>query len=163
MIRSRGRLGVIGSWGRVVGSRLGVVGFIMRFALVSDISDVSVFVIGMVGHNLHTTVGKSNFVFTRNNTVIILSFSFAEISSGVFIIDTVFVGKRPGGKFISGFGVVWCRFGGMIRSRFRCRGVIGSWGRVIRSWCRMIRGRSWVIRSWVVRGVIGDGQSQAGD
>ena len=164
MIRSRGRLGVIRSWGRVVRSRLGVVGFVMGFTLVSDISDITVFMIGMVGHNLHTTVGKSNFVFTRDNTVIILSFSLAEVSSRVFIVDTVFVGERPRGKFVSGFGVVWCRFGGMIRSGFRCRRVIGSWGRgVIRSWGRVIRGRSRVVRSWVVRCVIGNGQSQAGD
>ena len=163
MVRSRGRLGVIRSWGRVVRSRFGVVGFVMGFTLVSDISDVAVFMIGMVGHNLHTTVGKSNFVFTRNNTVIILSFSLAEVSSRVFIVDTVFVGERPRGEFVGGFRVVWCRLGGMIRCGFRCRGMIGSWGRVIRSWGGVIRGRSRVVRSWVVRGVIGDGQSQAGD
>lgn len=75
--------GVVWSWGRggVMGSGFGVVGFVMGFSFVPDIGNVTVFVVSVVSHNLDTTVGKSNFIFTGHNTVVILSFSFAEISS----------------------------------------------------------------------------------
>ena len=63
MVRGRGRMDGL-RWVIRSGSWFGVVGFVMGFTFVFHISDVSVFVISMISHNLDTTIGKSDFVFT---------------------------------------------------------------------------------------------------
>jgi len=100
---------------------------------VFHISNVSVFVVSSVSDNLGSAIGKGNTVFTSDNTVIILGFLFGEISTRVFVFDTIFIGERPGGQFVFGCWVVW---GGLVNGfwvvRSGCRGVVRSWGRVVR-------------------------------
>merc|ERR1719215_443302 len=122
----RSGLGVIRS-----GSGLGVVGFVDGFALVFDIGDISVFVISSVCDDLGTAVGKGNAVFAGDNTVVVLGFLFGEISTRVFILNSILVGEGPGGKFV-------------LRSMMR--------GRVIRGRLGVIRSRGGVIRGGVIGG-----------
>ena len=137
-------LGVIGSGGRVVRSGLRVVGLVMGFAFVFDISDVSVFVVSVVGHDLGSAVGKGNTVLAGHNTVVILGLLFAEVGASVFVLHSVFVGEGPGGQLVfgggvvrsgfvnwgwvvgSGFGSVVGRGSGMIRSGMIGSGMVGS-------------------------------------
>jgi len=143
--------GVVDGFGGVVGSGFGMVRFVMGFSFVFDISNVSVFVVSSVGHNLGPTVGKGHAVFTMHNTVVILSFLLAEISAGVFILDSVFISKRPRGQLVFGGGMIrggFVYWGGMIRSGFGS--VVGCGSGVI---------RSGMIGSGVVWSNIGDGHS----
>ena len=164
VIRSRGGvvrsgsgvngLGVIGSGGGVVRSGLRVVRLVVRFAFVFDISDVSVFVVSVVSHDLGSAVGKGNTVLAGHNTVVILGFLFAEISASVFVLHTVFVGEGPGGQLVFR--------GGVIRSRFVNWGrMVGSgFGSVVRSGSGMVR--SGMIRSGMVGSNIGTGHGGNG-
>merc|ERR1719150_3012649 len=104
-----------------------------RFSFISHIGNISILVISSISHNLDTTIGKSHFIFTMNYTVIILSLVFAEISSTVFIIYTIFIGKRPRREFICWFWVIGFRCGRMVRCGFRCMVRSGSGG-MIRGW-----------------------------
>ena len=70
-------------------------------SFVFDISDVSVFVISMVGDNLGTTIGKSHSVFSRYNSVGVLSFFLVKVGARVFITDSISVGERTGGDFVA--------------------------------------------------------------
>jgi len=115
--------------------RLGNIRFVMGLTLVSHNSIISVFVVSGVCDNLGSAVGKGNTIFTSDNTVIILAFLFGEISTRVFVFDTIFIREGPGGQF--GFWVVW---GGMVNG------------------C-VVRGGSGVVRSRVVRGMIGHSHS----
>jgi len=147
--------GVVRSGSGVVGSGFGVVRLVMGLSFVFDISDVSVFVVSSVSHNLGTTIRKGNAVFAMHNTVVILSFLLAEIGAGVFILDSVFVGERPGGQLVFGGGVVgsglvnW----GVVRSGLG--GVIGGGSGVVWS-------GSGVVRSGMVGSVVGNSQSHRG-
>ena len=62
MVRGRGRMDGL-RWVIRSGSWFGVVGGVGRFTFVFHISDVSIFVISSISHNLDTTIGKSDFVF----------------------------------------------------------------------------------------------------
>ena len=81
----------------------GVVGYTFVF----DISDVSVFMISMVGHNLGTTVGEGNPVFTGYNAVFVLGLLFVKIGAGVFVTDSVSVGERTGWDFVASMVGSW--------------------------------------------------------
>lgn len=124
---------VVRSWGwSVCRSRL-----VCRLSFVFNISDVSVFVVGVVGDNLGTTIGKGNTVFSADNTMIVLVLSMAEGSSGVGIIHTILIVEGASWLLVMG---LW-----NIRSW-----MIGGWGRSVgRSWGIS---RSWSIgRSWGIR------------
>ena len=147
--------GVVDGFGGVVGSGFGVVRFVVGFSFVFDISNVSVFVVSSVSHNLGPTVGKGHTVFTMHNTVVILSFLLAEISAGVFILDSVFVGKRPGRQLVFGSG--------MVRSGLVNWWVVGSgFGSVIGSRSGVVGSGSGMIRSGMVRSNIGESHGRKG-
>ena len=129
------RSGSVMGFGGVMGSGSGVIRLVMGFSFVFDISDVSVFVVSSVSHDLGPTVGKGHAVFTMHNTVVILSFLLAEIGTGVFILDSIFIGEGAGGQLVFGGGMIR---GGlrMIRSGFGC--VVWSGSRVVG--CGMVGG-----------------------
>ncbi len=88
----RGGLGVIGGG---VGGGLGVVGLVVGGALVLDVSDVAVLVVGVVGHDLGAAVGEGNAVLAGDDTVVILNLVLAEVSSRVFVVDAILIGEGP--------------------------------------------------------------------
>ena len=49
-------------------TRSGLVHGVNRVTLIFDIGDVSVMVIGVISHNLGTTIGKCHSVFSGNNS-----------------------------------------------------------------------------------------------
>ena len=81
-------LGVVG--GRSRGIWLGF--RVDRGALVGDLSDIAVDVVGGVLHVLDPAVGKSHRVGTGDNTVGIAGLSGVEVSLGVVVSNTVGVG-----------------------------------------------------------------------
>merc|ERR1711997_1000701 len=94
---------VDGSWGIRSGSRLirsGLIRFVMGLTLVFHISNISMLMISGIGDNLGSAIGKGNTIFSSDYTIIILSFLFGEISTGVFIFDTIFISEWPGGQFV---------------------------------------------------------------
>jgi len=127
------RLGMVGSW-----CGFGVIGLIVGLTLVLDVSDVAVFVVGGVGDDLSSAIGKSHAVLSVDDTVVVLGFLLGKVGTRVFVFDTIFVGERPRGQFVLGgvvhwfvdrwviwsrfWGVIWSGDGGMIGSR----GVIGG-------------------------------------
>ena len=117
-----------------------VFGSVIRdnLTLVTHISDVSVFVISGVSDNLGSSVGEGHTVFTGHYAVIILGFLFGEISTRVFVLNTVFIREGPR-----------CQLLFMIRGR----GVVRGWGR------GMVGCRGGVIRGGVVWGMIGHSHS----
>merc|ERR1711997_774964 len=124
---------VDGSW--VI--RSGLIRFVMGLTLVFHISNISMLMISCMGDNLGSAIGKGNTIFSSDYTIIILSFLFGEISTGVFIFDTIFISEWPGGQFV-------------LRSMVNRFWVIGSGSRGV------VRGRG-VIRGGGVGGVIGHG------
>ena len=70
-------------------------------ALVGDISDESVGVVGGVGGGLDPAVGKSNHEATRDEAVGILSVCLLEVCLPVIISHTVLVSIRLGGKLLA--------------------------------------------------------------
>merc|ERR1719328_323815 len=60
--------------------------------LISHISNESIFMVGMVGDNLNTTVGKLNSVLSLDNSIFILSLSLGKVSS-ILISTTILIGE----------------------------------------------------------------------
>merc|ERR1719414_2688654 len=60
--------------------------------LISHISNKSIFMVGMVGDNLDTTVGKLNSVLSLDNSIFILSLSLGKVSS-ILISTTILIGE----------------------------------------------------------------------
>ena len=81
-------LGVVG--GRSRGVWLGF--RVDRGALVGDLSDIAVDVVGGVLHMLDPAIWKSHRVGTRDNTVGISGLSSVEVGLGVVVGNTVSVG-----------------------------------------------------------------------
>merc|ERR1739846_208104 len=91
-------------------------------SIISDISDISVVVVGGVLDMLGTTIGKSNIIRSRDNTVSISSLSSVEVSIGVVISNSVLVG-------IGLISIGWLR--GMVsRGSMDNRGVVDNRGMV---------------------------------
>merc|ERR1719284_1881735 len=114
--------GVVGS----VGNNKGMVGRLgMRLSFISHISNESILMVSVVGHNLNSAIGQLNSVFSLDNAELILSFSLGKVSS-------VLVGEW-----------LWWHLLRVVRSRSVCR------GRVVRCRSRCI-GRCWNIAniSW---------------
>ena len=61
-------------------------------AIVGDLSDVAVDVVGVVGNVLHTAVGKGNGVGSLDNTGAIVGLSSVEVGLGVVVSNGVVVG-----------------------------------------------------------------------
>ena len=72
---------MVGGLGSDVGLGLGV----DRGALVGDLSDVAVDMVGSVLHGLDPTVGKGDLVRSRDDTVGIAGLSGVEVGLGVVI------------------------------------------------------------------------------
>ena len=76
-------------------------------AFVFDISDVSVFVIGVVGHNLGAAVREGDAVFAGYNAVFVLGFLLVKIGAGVFVTDSISVSERTGWDFVASMVGSW--------------------------------------------------------
>ena len=63
------------------------------FKLMLLVMNVPVNVISVIGDNLCAAVGKSNTVFSLNNSVLVLSLFLVEVGAGVVVRDTVGVGE----------------------------------------------------------------------
>ena len=61
-------------------------------AIVSDLGNISVDIVGVVGNVLHTAVGKGNGVGALNNTCAIVGLGGVEVGLGVVVGDGVVVG-----------------------------------------------------------------------
>merc|ERR1739846_302275 len=91
-------------------------------SIISDISDISVVVVGGVLDMLGTAIGKSNIIRSRDNTGSISSLSSIEVSLGVVISNSVLVG-------IGLISIGWLR--GMVsRGSMDNRGVVDNRGMV---------------------------------
>merc|ERR1719410_1020246 len=88
----------------------------MSLSLVAHISDETVLMVSMIGHNLDTAVRKLYSVLSLHNSVLVLSLSLGKVSS-IFISTTILVSEWS-----------WWYFFLMVR----CRGVVGGRGRGIR-------------------------------
>ena len=115
----RGSRGVGSNWGGVAVSLSRLRG-VDRGALVADLSNKAVDVVGGVLGSLDPAVGQSNHIAAGNNTVGILGLSLLEVGLAVVIIDSVLVGKRLGGKLLH--LLVDCRRGGTIGGGACCKG-----------------------------------------
>ena len=115
----RGSRGVGSNWGGVAVSLSGLRG-VDRGALVADLSNKAVDVVGGVLGSLDPAVGQSNHIAAGNNTIGILGLSLLEVGLAVVIIDSVLVGKRLGGKLLH--LLVDCRRGGTIGGGACCKG-----------------------------------------
>ena len=94
-------------------------------SIISDISDISVVVVGGVLDMLGTAIRKSNIIRSRNNTSSISSLSSVEVSLGVVISNSVLVG-------IGLISIGWLR--GMVsRGSVDSRGVVSRGSMVDRS------------------------------
>ena len=105
-------------------------------ALVGDLGDVAVDVVGVVGNVLHTAVGKGNGVRSLNNTGAIVGLASVEVGLGVVIGDGVVVGVGGDlirvhlggvdnrGGMVSRGGVD--NRGGMVDGVGNNRGVVGN-------------------------------------
>ena len=69
-------------------------------ALIADLSDKSVDVVGGVLGGLDPAVGQSNHIAAGDNTVGILGLSLLEVGLAVVVIDSILVGKRLGGQLL---------------------------------------------------------------
>ena len=119
----------------MVGSRLvsglrfmvsGLVFGVVSLTLVFNISNISrVSISNAVGHNLGTTIGKSHSVFSRYNSVFILSFFLVKVGARVFITDSISVGERTGRDFVASMVGGGMR-GGVVRGGWAGRGGEGG-------------------------------------
>merc|ERR1719373_539588 len=128
---NRGSVDSVGEWGSV-GNNRGMVGRLgMRLSFISHISNESILMVSVVGHNLNSAIGQLNSVFSLDNAELILSLSLGKVSS-VLISSSVLVGEWLGWHLLR-----------VVRSRSVCR------GRVVRCRSRCI-GRGWNIAniSW---------------
>ena len=114
-------------------------------SVISDISDISVVVVGGVLDMLGTTIGKSNIIRSRNNTSSITSLSSVEVSLGVVISNSVLV--SVGLISIGGLSSMVSRgsmdYWGMVDNG----GSVDNWGMVDN------RGHSNSVSNWVVDGM----------
>merc|ERR1719438_676454 len=95
-------------------------------SIISDISNISVVVVGGVLDMLGTAIRKSNIIRSRNNTGSISSLSSVEVSLGVVISNSVLVG-------VGLISIGWLRCmisrGSMDnRGMVDNRGVVDNWG-----------------------------------
>jgi hypothetical protein len=132
----------VGNWGSVVSRGGGVVGsggsIVMGLSLVGHISNITVIVVGMVGHMLDTAVGKVDGVRASNNTVTVIVLLLLESGSTVVISHSVGVLVGAGlGQIVSNVAGL---HGGMISGS-----VMDNWG-VMDDRC-VVRSRGWGI-SW---------------
>jgi len=68
--------------GSSVGDHVGrSIGFLVSHTLVLHIGNEPVLVVRVVGHNLHTAVGKLNAVFSLDNTMIVLGLSLGKVAT----------------------------------------------------------------------------------
>ena len=75
-------------------------------ALVGDISDESVVVIGGVGGGLDSAVRKGNGERSSYVSISVLGFSLLEVGLGVVISNAVFIGERLRGEFLNRGGAI---------------------------------------------------------
>merc|ERR1719373_1477095 len=123
---NRGSVDSVGEWGSV-GNNRGMVGRLgMRLSFISHISNESILMVSVVGHNLNSAIGQLNSVFSLDNAELILSLSLGKVSS-VLISSSVLVGEW-----------LWWHLLRVVRCRSICR------GRVVRCRSRCI-GRGWNI------------------
>merc|ERR1719250_377628 len=103
----------------------------MSFSLISDISNEPVFMISVVRDNLYTTIRELHTVLTFHNSILILALCLGKVSA-IGISTTILICKRLRWElFLMVWSWVWSW-------------VVGSRGRVVRS-------RSWVVRSRGIR------------
>merc|ERR1719468_1191608 len=98
--------GVVGnSVGNGVGSitSLGGLG-VDGGALIGDLSDETVVVVGGVGGGLDSAVGKGNGERTGNVALSVLGLGLFEVGLAVVISNSVFVGERLGSQLLGGIG-----------------------------------------------------------
>jgi len=139
----------------VVSGLLGLVGSVVGFTFVFDISNVArVGIVNTVGHNLGTAIGKSHAVFS-SSSITITVFVGTKVSVRVVISNGISVVVHSG-SIISGFMVSGSRVGGFVCGSWVGSGFVsGSW---VRSWL-VDWGRGRVVDgSWFVsRGVVDGG------
>ena len=92
----------IGSNGSSVTVSLSGLRGVDRGALVADLGDKAVDVVGGVLGCLDPAVGQSNHIAASDNTVGILGLSLLEVGLAVVIIDSILISKRLRGKLLWG-------------------------------------------------------------
>ena len=102
-------LGMVGSWSIWLGLRVD------GGALVGDLSDIAVDVVGSVLHVLDPAVRESHRVRARDNTVGIAGLGSVEVGLGVVVSDTVRIGVG---------------FRGLLDNWVVCRGCVHNRGRM---------------------------------
>ena len=90
----------IGSNGGSVTVSLSGLRGVDRGALVADLGDKAVDVVGGVLGCLDPAVGQSNHIAASDNTVGILGLSLLEVGLAVVIVDSILIGKRLGGELL---------------------------------------------------------------
>lgn len=110
---------MVGGFGGGVVSGLGFVLGVDGGTFVFDISDVTVVVVGGVGHGLDTTIGKSHLV-RSGDSLAVSGFLSVEVGSRVVIGNSVLESIGLGGLVFVGGGVVGRGIGG--------GGVVGGGG-----------------------------------
>ena len=115
----------------MVSGLLGLVGSVVGFTFVFDISNVArVGIVNTVGHNLGTAIGKSHAVFS-SSSITITVFVGTKVSIRVIISNGISVVVHSG-SIISGFMVSGSRVGGFVCGSWVGSGFVsGSW---VRSW-----------------------------
>jgi len=103
----------------------------MSFSLISDISNEPVVMISVIRDNLYTTIRELHTVLTFHNSMLILALCLGKVSA-IGISTTILICKRLRGELLL---MVWS---------WVWSWVVGSRGRVVRS-------RSWVVRSRGIR------------
>ena len=103
----RGSRGVGSNRGSVAVSTSGLRG-VDGGALIADLSDKAVDVVGGVLGRLDPAVGQSNHVAAGDNTVGILGLSLLEVGLAVVVVHSILVGERLGGKLLNDNLLVDC-------------------------------------------------------
>ena len=132
---------MVSGLGGDIGLGLGVDGG----ALVGDLGDISVDVVGSVLHVLDPAVGKGDRVRSRDNTVGITGLSGVEVGLGVVVGNTVGVGvglRGLLGDWVVSRGSMDYRGRGGNRSSMvgRSRGMVHHWSNWAISRCGMMNG-----------------------
>merc|ERR1719229_1062286 len=116
-------------------------------SIISDISDISVVVVGGVLDMLGSAIRKSDIIRSRNNTSSITGLSSVEVSLGVVISNPVLVG-------IGLISIGWLR--GMVsRGSVDNRGVVDNRS-MVDNWGNSNSMSNWVVdgmSNWVVDSV----------
>jgi len=129
-------LSVVG-WGRSSVVSTGRGSGVLSLSGVSHISNITVVVVGVVGHSLGSAIGKSNGVGSSNNTVAVIVLLLVESSLGVVVSHSIGeLVRRHLGKVSSGisglhwgvvsWGVMDNGGGGIGGGGVDHRGVVGS-------------------------------------